>query len=289
MVYQDMMSSLKSTLSAEGSRPGKASNSHTDTARQTEAETGANVEDYLLPRSLTQRLAKGVLPPNTSIHKDALLAISKAATVFVSYLSSHANEETQKKTITPQDVLSALSEIEFDSFRARLEKELAAYTEAAAKKRNGKRDLAGKPPTHGARAVTATTATIATANTISSATEDGEPDPKRLKRADGQEPEMTTKRPQLSSLAKGATAARETNAGLSPPANDDTEPEEEEIEEEDQIEEGEEEEEQGEDEEEEEEDNDAKQPYDALEAMDSDTVRRNPDLDSDLDSDSDGL
>lgn len=47
-----------------------------------------NIQDYLLPRSLTLRLAKSVLPPNTSIQKDAVLAIQKAATVFVSYLSS---------------------------------------------------------------------------------------------------------------------------------------------------------------------------------------------------------
>ncbi|KAE8309816.1 hypothetical protein BDV41DRAFT_546516 [Aspergillus transmontanensis] len=52
------------------------------------AEGGVSIEDYLLPRSLTLRLAKSVLPPNTSIQKDAVLAIQKAATVFVSYLSS---------------------------------------------------------------------------------------------------------------------------------------------------------------------------------------------------------
>lgn len=34
------------------------------------------------------RLAKGVLPPNTQIQKDALLALHKSATVFVSYLAS---------------------------------------------------------------------------------------------------------------------------------------------------------------------------------------------------------
>lgn len=49
---------------------------------------GVSIEDYLLPRSITVRLAKSVLPPNTSVQKDAVLAIQKAATVFVSYLSS---------------------------------------------------------------------------------------------------------------------------------------------------------------------------------------------------------
>lgn len=37
---------------------------------------------------MISRLAKGVLPPNTSIHKDALLALSKSATVFVNFLAS---------------------------------------------------------------------------------------------------------------------------------------------------------------------------------------------------------
>jgi DNA polymerase epsilon subunit 3 len=41
-----------------------------------------------LPRSIVQRLAKGVLPANTQIHKDAVLAMSKSATVFVNYLTS---------------------------------------------------------------------------------------------------------------------------------------------------------------------------------------------------------
>lgn len=46
------------------------------------------LKDYLLPRSLTIRLAKSVLPPNTTIQKDAVLAIQKSATVFVNYLAS---------------------------------------------------------------------------------------------------------------------------------------------------------------------------------------------------------
>lgn len=37
---------------------------------------------------MIQRLAKGVLPANTSIGKDALLALSKSATVFINYLAA---------------------------------------------------------------------------------------------------------------------------------------------------------------------------------------------------------
>ncbi|KAL4865237.1 histone-fold-containing protein [Aspergillus spectabilis] len=96
---------------------------------------GVSIEDYLLPRSQTIRLAKSVLPPNTSIQKDAVLAIQKAATVFVSYLSSHANESTLKRTVTPADVFAALSELELEGFRPRLEKELAVFEAGKAAKR----------------------------------------------------------------------------------------------------------------------------------------------------------
>lgn len=44
-------------------------------------------KDLLLPRTMCQRLAKGVLPANTQIQKDALLAMSKSATVFINYIS----------------------------------------------------------------------------------------------------------------------------------------------------------------------------------------------------------
>ncbi|KAL4952615.1 histone-fold-containing protein [Aspergillus filifer] len=104
---------------------------------------GVSIEDYLLPRSITLRLAKSVLPPNTSVQKDAVLAIQKAATVFVSYLSSAANESTLKRTVTPADVLNALSELEFEGFRPRLERELDAFTDNKAAKRRAKKGDTG--------------------------------------------------------------------------------------------------------------------------------------------------
>ncbi|KAJ5310296.1 Nuclear GTP-binding protein NUG1 [Penicillium atrosanguineum] len=116
------------------------------------AEAGVSVDDYLLPRSLTIRLAKAVLPPNTTIQKDAVLAIQKAATVFISYLSSHANDATLKRTVAPTDVFSALTELEFDSFRARLEQELEAFTEIKAGKRKVKKsDVNGDAPAGAAK------------------------------------------------------------------------------------------------------------------------------------------
>ena len=46
------------------------------------------LQDLTLPKSIITRLAKGVLPPNTQIQANAILALSKSTTVFISYLAS---------------------------------------------------------------------------------------------------------------------------------------------------------------------------------------------------------
>lgn len=49
-------------------------------------------------------------------------------------VSCRANDGTLKRTIAPVDVFNALSELELDSFRGRLEQELEAYTDIKAGK-----------------------------------------------------------------------------------------------------------------------------------------------------------
>ncbi|KAK5114881.1 hypothetical protein LTR62_002039 [Meristemomyces frigidus] len=118
------------------------------------SKEGFGVEDLSLPKSMIARLAKGVLPANTQIHKDALLALHKSATVFVSYIASNANENTQnagKKTVMPPDVVAALKDAEFESFLPRLEAELKKYNDTQCDKRNNyrrkvKEDKASKAP-----------------------------------------------------------------------------------------------------------------------------------------------
>ncbi|KAH7330382.1 histone-fold-containing protein [Rhexocercosporidium sp. MPI-PUGE-AT-0058] len=103
---------------------------------------GINIEDLNLPKSVVTRLAKGVLPPNTQIQGNAMLATTKSATVFVNYLASHANEHasaSNRKTIGPQDVFNALEDLEFPDFRNRLEAELAKFNEVQTDKRNAYR------------------------------------------------------------------------------------------------------------------------------------------------------
>lgn len=153
-------------------------------------------QDLNLPKSIVQRLAKGVLPPNTQIQKDALLAMSKGATVFVNYLTStyattvlhpcgsRANTTNSaaehaarsgKKTVMPKDVFDALQELEFDFMLQRVEAEVNKFTSIQADKRNTyrkkvrdeKKAAQGKP-TNGA-------------------IEDDSPPAKRARRSDGAE------------------------------------------------------------------------------------------------------
>lgn len=104
-----------------------------------EKSNGINIEDLALPRTMVQRLAKGVLPPNTQIQKDAITAFSKSATVFVNYLSNAANDRAilaNRKTISPANVLEALADVELEIFLPRVEAELRRFNEIQTGKRN---------------------------------------------------------------------------------------------------------------------------------------------------------
>ncbi|KND90258.1 DNA polymerase epsilon subunit D [Tolypocladium ophioglossoides CBS 100239] len=106
------------------------------------------IEDLTLPKSIITRLAKGVLPPNTQIQANAILAMSKSATVFINYLASHANEHTTnagKKTISPADVFKALDDTEFSFLREPLEAEFAKFNAIQTEKRTSYRAKARAP------------------------------------------------------------------------------------------------------------------------------------------------
>lgn len=122
--------------SAEASAAeGKSSNSK---PRESVSNTIA-IEDLNLPKSIITRLAKGVLPPNTQIQANAILAMQKGSTVFINYLANQANEHTSqagRKTITPADVFKALDDLEFGSWKENLEAELSKFTEIQTEKRS---------------------------------------------------------------------------------------------------------------------------------------------------------
>jgi hypothetical protein len=57
-------------------------------SKDSKDKDATTIDDLSLPKSIITRLAKGVLPPNTQIQANAILAMSKSATVFISHLAS---------------------------------------------------------------------------------------------------------------------------------------------------------------------------------------------------------
>ncbi|KAI0202400.1 histone-fold-containing protein [Astrocystis sublimbata] len=155
-----------------------------DKERDRKDKDAVTVEDLTLPKSIIQRLAKGVLPSNTQIQANATLAMSKSATLFINHIANAANEHTlnnNKKTIMPADVFAALDDIEFPFFRERLEAEFKKFNDVQTSKRNTyRRKIAaqkkGEKPDADPNASLVSNASAATA------TERGGPDAPRSKK-----------------------------------------------------------------------------------------------------------
>lgn len=83
-----------------------------------------------LPNAVITRIIKEALPDGVNISKEARSAISRAASVFVLYATSCANNFAMKgkrKTLNASDVLSAMEEMEFQRFITPLKEALEAY------------------------------------------------------------------------------------------------------------------------------------------------------------------
>ncbi|KAL6920014.1 hypothetical protein ACHAPO_001115 [Fusarium lateritium] len=132
------------TITAEGeagSSPVQTTEKK-DKDKDKEHKEHITIEDLTLPKSIITRLSKGVLPPNTQIQANAIMALSQSTTVFINYLASHANENTVnagKKTISPADVFKALEETEFAFLREPLEAEFAKFNAIQTEKRTSYR------------------------------------------------------------------------------------------------------------------------------------------------------
>ncbi|KAI8150156.1 histone-fold-containing protein [Fennellomyces sp. T-0311] len=77
----------------------------------------SSIEDNELPKANISRVLKSALPPGTALQKEAKVAVSKAATVFINYLSTVANDTAKTanhKTISAPDVFKAMEVLEFD-------------------------------------------------------------------------------------------------------------------------------------------------------------------------------
>ncbi|KAM5145334.1 DNA polymerase epsilon subunit 3 isoform 1-T2 [Mantella aurantiaca] len=87
-------------------------------------------EDLNLPNAVVTRIIKEALPEGVNVSKEARSAISRAASVFVLYATSCANNfatKQKRKTLNVTDVMSAMEEMEFQRFLAPLKESLEAY------------------------------------------------------------------------------------------------------------------------------------------------------------------
>lgn len=86
--------------------------------------------DFEPPQACVQRIIKSVLPDNCQITKEAKAAFSKAAGIFIIYLTTCANDfckENKRSTISSSDVLAAIKELEFHDLTGPLEDFLEHY------------------------------------------------------------------------------------------------------------------------------------------------------------------
>ncbi|XP_037548461.1 DNA polymerase epsilon subunit 3 [Nematolebias whitei] len=97
-------------------------------------------EDLNLPNAVITRIIKEALPDGVNVSKEARRAISQAASVFVLYATSCANNfamKAKRKTLNAGDVLAAMEEMEFQRFLEPLREALEVYK----KDQKGKKEV----------------------------------------------------------------------------------------------------------------------------------------------------
>mmetsp|Transcript_9226 Transcript_9226/g.13858 ORF Transcript_9226/g.13858 Transcript_9226/m.13858 type:complete len:141 (+) Transcript_9226:85-507(+) len=105
------------------------------------SEKESKTPEFEPPQACVHRIIKSVLPENAQIGKDAKAAFARSAGVFILYLTACANEfckDAKRQTISAQDVLSAIKELEFDEFEDKLNDFLRAFREEQERKKASK-------------------------------------------------------------------------------------------------------------------------------------------------------
>mmetsp|Transcript_9595 Transcript_9595/g.26093 ORF Transcript_9595/g.26093 Transcript_9595/m.26093 type:complete len:247 (-) Transcript_9595:672-1412(-) len=93
------------------------------------------------PLACVRRILKNSLPKATAVGKDASSAFARASGIFIIYLTACANDyarENRRQTITANDVLAAVKELEFDEFTPELKAFLELYRENEKTKKEAK-------------------------------------------------------------------------------------------------------------------------------------------------------
>ncbi|CAN1859868.1 Nuclear transcription factor Y subunit B-6 [Linum perenne] len=84
-----------------------------------EQECTVREQDRFMPIANVIRIMRKILPPHAKISDDAKETIQECVSEYISFITSEANERCQReqrKTITAEDVLFAMSKLGFDDY-----------------------------------------------------------------------------------------------------------------------------------------------------------------------------
>ncbi|KNE71367.1 hypothetical protein AMAG_15601, partial [Allomyces macrogynus ATCC 38327] len=101
-------------------------------------EASSSINDYGLPKSQITKIFKESVPPGTNLQREAREALDQATVTFVNYLTFMATEITTKagkKTISPNDVLTALEAMEMPDLVPTLREALDQFQQQKQAKR----------------------------------------------------------------------------------------------------------------------------------------------------------
>jgi len=110
--------------------------------------TGTNTTtEFEPPLACVRRLLKKSLPSSTNVGKDASSAFARACGIFVIYLTACANDfarEHKRQTITANDIMAAIQELDFDEFTPQLSAFLDQHRKEEKAKRERKKVIESK-------------------------------------------------------------------------------------------------------------------------------------------------
>lgn len=97
-----------------------------------ESECIVREQDRFMPIANVIRIMRKILPPHAKISDDAKETIQECVSEYISFITSEANDRCQReqrKTITAEDVLWAMSKLGFDDYIEPLTVYLHRYRE----------------------------------------------------------------------------------------------------------------------------------------------------------------
>ncbi|KDP35520.1 hypothetical protein JCGZ_08958 [Jatropha curcas] len=119
-------------INRSGGSGGSNNNKNNTNSTGDDNECTVREQDRFMPIANVIRIMRKILPPHAKISDDAKETIQECVSEYISFITSEANERCQReqrKTITAEDVLYAMSKLGFDDYIEPLTVYLHRYRE----------------------------------------------------------------------------------------------------------------------------------------------------------------